>query len=168
MDDDILVKNAQIYADQHQIQLAARLGSGFHGIIFKAEGNPKAGQTGRTAIKVHQFTVPFQRELAVYQRLASIKMHEISGFNVPQMLNHDLALQIIEMTVVERPFVLDFAGAYLDSYPEFSVEVWEEWEKDMVEKFGVQWPEARRILAALEELDIHMIDVNPGNIGFAD
>jgi len=44
---------------------------------------------------------------------------------------------------VERPFVLDFGGAYLDFCPEFSNEVWEDWEKNM-------------------------IDVNPGNIGFAD
>jgi hypothetical protein len=168
MDDDILVKNAQIYAERHQILLAARLGSGFHGIIFNAVGNLKAGQSGRTAIKVHQYPEPFRRELAVYQRLASIQVHEILGFNVPQMLNHDLALQILEMTVVERPFVLDFAGAYLDLYPEFSDEVWEEWERDMIEKFGFRWPHARRILAALEEFDIHMIDVNPGNIGFAD
>jgi len=48
MDDGILVKNAQIYADRHQIQLAARLGSGFHGIIFNTVGNLKAGQSGRT------------------------------------------------------------------------------------------------------------------------
>ena len=143
MDDGILVKNAQIYADRHQIQLAARLGSGFHGIIFNTVGNLKAGQSGRTAIKVHQYPEPFQREVAVYQRLASIQVHEILGLNVPQMLNHDLVLQIIEMTVVERPFVLDFGGAYLDFCPEFSNEVWEDWEKNM-------------------------IDVNPGNIGFAD
>jgi hypothetical protein len=95
-------------------------------------------------------------------------VRKILGFNVPQMLNYDLERQIIEMTVVERPFVLDFGGAYLDFHPEFSDEVWEEWEKDMIEKFGLHWPEARRILAALEEFDIHMIDVNPGNIGFFD
>ena len=168
MDDDILVKNAQTYVAQHQIKLAARLGSGFHGIIFGAEGNPKAGQAGLTAIKVHQYPDPFQRELAVYQRLASINIIEIVGFNVPQLLNHDRTLQIIEMTVVERPFVLDFGGAHLDYFPEFPNEAWEDWENDMVEKFGVRWPEARGVLAALEDLDIHMIDVNPGNIGFAD
>lgn len=58
MDDGILFKNAQIYADRHRIQLAARLGAGFHGIIFKAEGDQKAGQTGRTAVKVR---IPIKR-----------------------------------------------------------------------------------------------------------
>jgi hypothetical protein len=37
---------------------------------------------------------------------------------------------VIEMTIVSRPFVLDFAGAYLDSPPEFSAEIWSEWEAE--------------------------------------
>ena len=166
MDDDILIQNAQTYAVRHQLRLPSRLGSGFHGIIFKAEGNLKAGQTGRTAVKVHQYPEPFHRELAVYQRLQQIGVVEILGFNVPQILDYDDEIQIIEMTVVERPFVLDFAGAYLDFPPDFSDEVWEAWEDDKLKKFGARWPAAREILAAFEEFDIHILDVNPGNIGF--
>jgi hypothetical protein len=41
-----------------------------------------------------------------------------------------------EMTVVERPYLLDFAGAYLDTVPQFPDEVWAEWEADKREKFG--------------------------------
>lgn len=39
------------------------------------------------------------------------------------------------MTVVTRPFVLDFAGAYLDRAPDYNAETIEEWRKEKVEQF---------------------------------
>jgi hypothetical protein len=75
---------------------------------------------------------------------------------------------IIEMTIVTRPFVLDFAGAYLDNPPEFSAAVWTEWAIEKQEQFGDRWPQVQGVLAALEEMDIHMVDVSPSNIAFVD
>jgi hypothetical protein len=50
--------------------------------------------------------------------------------------------------VVERPFVLDFAGAYLDNdAPWFEDEMWEMWEADKREKFGTRWREVQALLA---------------------
>lgn len=72
------------------------------------------------------------------------------------------------MTVVARPFVLDFAGAYLDIPPEFPEETWAEWEAEKREQFESRWPIVQTVLAALEELDIHMVDVSPSNIAFLD
>ena len=72
------------------------------------------------------------------------------------------------MTIVVRPFVLDFAGAYLDIPPEFSDEVWAEWEAEKQEQFGARWPTVQAVLAAFEELDIHLLDVTPNNIAFLD
>ena len=77
-------------------------------------------------------------------------------------------LQMIEMTVVARPFVLDFAGAYLDVPPEFSEEAWAQWEVEKEEQFEAHWSRVKAILRALEELDIHMVDVSPSNIAFLD
>jgi hypothetical protein len=48
----------------------------------------------------------------------------VLGFNVPQLIGFDDELHVIEMTVVKRPFVLDFAAAYLDVRPEFPEDVW--------------------------------------------
>ena len=45
-------------------------------------------------------------------------------------------LLIVEMTVVARPLVLDFAGAYLDQVPEFPAGVLEDWEAAKQEQFG--------------------------------
>lgn len=64
--------------------------------------------------------------------------------------------------------MLDFAGAYLDIPPEFPEETWAEWEAEKREQFESRWPIVQTVLAALEELDIHMVDVSPSNIAFLD
>ena len=63
---------------------------------------------------------------------------------------------------------LDFAGAYLDNPPDLSEEVWTEWEIQKAEQFDARWRVVRSVLAAFEELDIHILDVTPKNITFLD
>jgi hypothetical protein len=46
--------------------------------------------------------------------------------------------------------------------------MWIVWETQKREQFGERWPVVQSVLAALEELDIHMIDVSPSNIAFRD
>lgn len=70
------------------------------------------------------------------------------------------------MTIVKRPFVLDFAGAYLDARPEFPEDVWADWEAGKREQFEAHWPVVQAILDAFEELGIYLLDVSPGNIAF--
>ncbi|MBI4662894.1 MAG: hypothetical protein HY735_29130 [Verrucomicrobia bacterium] len=41
-----------------------------------------------------------------------------------------------------------------------------EWETQKRGQFDDRWPEVQRVLAALEELGIHMLDVSPSNIAF--
>ena len=84
------------------------------------------------------------------------------------MLRHDDDLWVIEMTVVTRPFVLDFAGAYLDWPPDFSEEVLADWRAEKQEQFGPRWAEVQAILRSLEGYGVFMVDVNPGNISFGE
>jgi len=77
-------------------------------------------------------------------------------------------LHVIEMSIVTRPFVLDFAGAYLDAPPAFPDEIWTDWEAQKSEQFDIRWPKVQAVLAALTDLDIHMVDVSPSNIAFLD
>ncbi len=83
-------------------------------------------------------------------------------------LRSDDDLRTIEISIVTRPFVLDFAGAYLDNPPDLSEEVWTEWEIQKAEQFDARWPIVRSVLAAFEELDIHILDVTPTNIAFLE
>ncbi len=49
--EETFIQNAIVYASQHHLQLAERLGFGVHGIIFVAEGKPAGG---KTAVKAHR------------------------------------------------------------------------------------------------------------------
>jgi len=164
MEQDFILKNALAYAAQHQLELAERLGFGVHGIIFVAENKSKSG---KTAVKAHREFEPYLRERAVYERLKQAGVTELAGFNVPQLVETDDGLRVIEMSIVTRPFVLDFAGAYLDAPPDFPEDAWAEWEAGKREEFESHWPAVEAVLAALKELNIYMVDVSPSNIAFA-
>lgn len=163
--DEVFIQNAAAFAARHQLQLAERLGFGIHGIIFVAENKI---QGGKTAAKAHRESGPYLRERAVYERLKEAGVTEVLGFNVPQFIRADDDLRVIEMSIVTRPFVLDFAGAYLDAPPDFPEEMWVEWEAGKREQFEDRWPAVEAILASLEELDVYMVDVSPSNIAFTD
>ena len=70
------------------------------------------------------------------------------------------------MAFVMPPFLLDFASAWLDTRPEFSDEVWEDWRRKNEEQFGDRWPEVQLILANFEGRGIYMLDPSPNNIRF--
>jgi hypothetical protein len=165
MSDELLIESARVYALRHQLQLAERLGFGIHGIVYAAENKTNFG---KSVLKIHRYDEPFLRELSIYERLRDEGIGEVSGFNIPDLLAADPALRIIEMSLVARPFVLDFAGAYLDKPPEFSEEIWADWQAEKQEQFGRRWPDVETVLFALKTLGIHMVDVTPSNIAFID
>jgi hypothetical protein len=159
-----LIRNSEAYAAKHGLHLAERLGFGIHGIVHAVGSNPQLPPT--SAVKAHSNRDAFQRERDIYRRLLADGVREVLGFNVPRLVRTDDDLMIVEMTIVTRPFVLDFAGAYMDAVPEFSDEIWDSWLEEKREQFGELWPKAQNVLAALEALGIHMVDVSPSNIAF--
>jgi hypothetical protein len=80
------------------------------------------------------------------------------------MLRSDDELWVIEMEIVSQPYLLDFAGAYLDEPPDYSEDILAEWDAEKREQFGSQWPRVQAVLRALEEHGIYLVDVNPGNV----
>lgn len=161
-----LTQIAHQYASRNKLVVRESLGGGIHGLVYLVQGN---AAPGGTALKVFHAAEFYQRELMVYERLKAEQIREVLGFAVPQFIKADNELLALEMTVVERPYVLDFAGAFLDNdAPWFEDEKWEMWEIDKREKFGAHWPEVQAMLAALEDYGIQMLDVNPGNVAFAD
>jgi hypothetical protein len=132
--DEILFQKAEAYASRHRIKIARRLGFGIHGLVLEGE---RVADAARTAIKIHKDGEPYHRERAIYERLAQHVVREIRGFNVPRLINCDEDLRVIEMTVVVRPFVLDFAGAYLEERPDFPEDVWEQWEQENESSLGL-------------------------------
>ena len=161
--DEEAIANAEAYAAQHQLQLIERAGSGIHGIVFFVAGNT---ELGTAVIKAHFSDEPYRRERDVYRRLRHLEVTQIRGFEVPALLDADDALRVLKLTLVMPPFVLDFAGAHLDQAPEFSREIWDDWEDKNQERFGADWPTAQILLGELRAMDIHMFDPSPSNIRF--
>lgn len=136
-----------------------------HGNVFRA-GSPAAA--GEVALKVHLRREPFEVELETYLRLREAKVAQVLGFNVPQLLGYDAELLVLEMTVVQQPFVLDFAEVRLDFPLEFPDDVWTHWLEEKQEQFGERWPLVQRVLGEFEALDIYLLDVSPRNIAFRE
>jgi hypothetical protein len=145
--------------------LSRRWALGKTGIVLVAKNKTELSVR---AVKVLGLEERYWREKQVYQRLAMKAVTKILRFNTPQLIDSDDGLLVIEMTIVKRPFVLDFASAYLDKRPEFSEETWATWEDEKKEQFEARWPKVQEVLSAFEGLGVYLMDVSPGNIGFPD
>ena len=145
------------------------LGFGVHGSVFVAEYQSKTEpKFGQSAVKVHEHEADYCRERDVYVRLSEHDISLIHGSRVPRLLAYDDDLLIIEMTIVKRPYVLDFGGAFLDRAPDFPEEVMAEWRAEKFEQFGKRWADVEAILRYLADYGIHVVDVNPNNISWPD
>lgn len=145
------------------MEVKEQLGFGVHGIVMAAEHQINFGNV---AIKAHDHEQDYRRERDVYFRLQANDILTIRSCAVPELLAWDDDLWVLAMTVVSRPFVLDFAGALLDQAPDFSEEVMADWYAEKKEQFGAYWSEAQAIMRYLEGLGIFLIDVTPNNISF--
>jgi hypothetical protein len=120
-----LLRRAREYTQRRGLVLGDELGTGVHGTVFATESQPEKGPAAvRSAIKVHQRQPDYLRERDVYLRLRDQGVKSIRGCHVPQLLHLDDELQVLEMTVVTRPYALDFAGAFLDQPPDFPEKSW--------------------------------------------
>lgn len=161
---EIALTNAAAYATRYHLRLIERLGFGIHGTVHVAQHQGKLDQS---AIKAHNSAQFYDRERAAYERLRHAGITDVLGFHVPQFIRADDDLRVIEMTIVTRPFVLDFAGTSLDTRPQFPEETWREWEAQKREQFGIRWKTVQAVMDAFEEIGIYLVDVSPSNIAFA-
>ena len=162
---ELAIEHAHAYAARHELRLVERLGYGIHGSVHVVEGKVKGRQS---AIKAHRNTEFYRRELAAYELLTRAEVTEVLGFHVPQFIRADAELEVVEMSIVTRPFVLDFAGAYVGALPDFPEEVWTEWEAEKQEQFGERWAVVRSVISEFETLGIHLVDVSPNNVAFLE
>ena len=147
------------YSAATGMRLKEQLGFGHDGDVYAT--------FSKTALKFFRTPKDFRRELQVYQRLKECGVDEVLGHAVPQLLSWDEELLVLEMTIVRRPFLLDFASAYLDWPPDFSPEVLKEWSQRKAGEFGQYWPRVQLILAFLgDQYGVFLTDIHRGNIAF--
>src|SRR5438046_1386831 len=134
-----LERRAGLHATAQGTRLEHRLGFGRDGTVYSTAAG--------TAVKSYVGDDPFERELACYRRLGDVD--QLSGHRIPRLLTWDAELLAIEMTIVEPPYLLDFAGAYLDRAPDFSPEVIEQWREEKLDQFGSRWADVEALLELL-------------------
>jgi hypothetical protein len=153
-------ETAEAYALLRGFELTGQLGSGLNGRVWTVTGKDN---TVEWALKI-QDEQGFKLERACYERLAELGVTEVAGFNVPVLIHAEEGWRAIEMSIVDRPFILDFAQAYLDAPPEFSAEVWEECWETWEGRYEDDWPQVKQALRELRLLGIYYLDVHRGNI----
>ena len=122
-----------------------------------------------TAVKVHSSLITFTNEFQAYRRLAETNTQSVRGFRVPKPINANIDLQVIEMGIVQPPYLLDFGTSSTDMKPDFTPEVWEEWWARVEEQFENRFPEAEAVFYHLKrKLNIWHLDLRPSNLCFVD
>lgn len=159
MNDDE-TETAEAYALLRGLELTGQLGTGLNGRVWTVTGK---NNTLEWALKI-QDAHGFHLERACYERLADLGVTEVAGFNVPVLIHADNGWRAIEISIVDRPFILDFAQAYLDAPPDFPEGVWDERLKTWHSRYGDDWPRVQRALLELERHGIFYLDVHRGNI----
>ncbi|MGV3664058.1 MAG: hypothetical protein ACO1TE_28055 [Prosthecobacter sp.] len=150
---------AETYAAGRDLTIIGPLGNGADGSVWEVESKQNALSW---ALKLHHDTKPYFREKECYERLRGVMC--VAGFDLPALLHADDRWLAIEMSIVDRPFILDFAGAYLDKRPDFSEEVWEETLQIWEERYEDDWPLVERALKELRGHGIYYLDVHHQNI----
>jgi len=160
-----LKHNAETYARVRTARIIDELGFGVHGNVYLFLD---LISKGRYAVKAHRHREAYARERDVYHRLRENHIETVRSFHVPRFIRSHDELRIIEMTIVTKPHVLDFGAGYLDHRPEFSEEVWADWEEKTRDRFGARWAVVEEILAEFEQLGVFLLDPTPDNIAFLD
>lgn len=97
-------------------------------------------------------------------------IHHIGLFDAPFLEDFERELQVVEISIVQPPYLLDFGKVYLDLPPthlddeQMLANALEEW----IERFGKRWSKVNHAMKMLEQLGIYYYDPRPGNISFGD
>ena len=152
------------YESRHQCRLFEALGSGAgqDGIVFRSDRV--------TAVKLFDSEHRFRRELEVYHLLRAKGIQNVAGHHVPLLVDEDEQLRAIEMTLVDRPFLLDFAGAKRpEEVPDFEQHVLDEHLDRMREMFEDRWGDALHVVEMFRQATgFVLLDIHPGNVAFKD
>ena len=162
MEDLELTERAERYAQLSGIglELETPVGHGTDGSVWAS--------SRLTAVKALYRRRNYDLELECYKRFQARQVVNLAGFTVPQLVAWDDVLLIIEMELVTPPYILDFGKVAIDRRPDFSAEVWADWDEQIAELFESRLPDVRRLLLALERHGIYYLDPKPGNIMFEE
>lgn len=88
------------------------------------------------------------------------------GFAVPELVNWSDKLLVIEMSLVQPPFLLDFSQATLDEPRDFPDDVLEDWWARLAEDFGERLTVVQDVFYELQKFGVYYYDLAPRNVNF--
>lgn len=152
-----IAHRTRLYLVDREISIETEsLGFGHDGVVWQSDRN--------TAVKVFHRTENFRNELLCYERLRERNVRSIKGCTIPQLVDHDETLLVIEMHIVDPPYILDFGKAKLDHTPDYSPETIHDWNEQIVEWWGEDAEIVRSIVHILRYHGIFYADPRVGNI----
>src|SRR5688500_10804785 len=120
------------FEQRYGARVAGPLGFGRDGTVMYTDRD--------TAVKLFDQEDTYRRERDAYLLLQAQQCVNVLAHRVPDLIRYDDELRAIEMTIVEPPFLLDFASAYPEhEAPDFPDDVWEDWRAQKAEQFGDRW-----------------------------
>ena len=145
------------------------VGSGQDGWVFMID-------PPLTALKVHESRRKFANELEAYRRLHAAGVNQIGDLNIPELVDYDEPRLIIEISYVQPPYLLDFGKVALSKpgeepldFHDFPEEYWQQWENEIVERFGFNANTVRWVWEQLgTRYGIWHNDPNKYNVNFGD
>lgn len=150
---------AHWYAGSRGVEIVDRLGFGVDGTVYRT--------TRTSAVKAHDRWRTYCTERDIYLRFRERNVQSIRGHIIPELMDFEDSLCVIEISVVEPPYLIDFAKATIDVAPVFPPGVYEEWLLRKSKDFGGNWSTVVAIMRDLVGLyGVHLTDLNPNNIAF--
>ena len=162
MDEKQLLENAKDFCILTGAKIVANpaLGYGTDGSVWRT--------TRGTAVKAFYADGNYRDELTCYLRLQKEEINSICGLAVPSLEGSNDQLMCVEMSIVQRPYLLDFGKVYIDEYPPYHFDklAMANWHAEVRELFEDRTDDVHIILYRLQKLGIYYVDPKPANICF--
>ena len=162
MDNHKLRDNADSYCKLSGSKLITNpaLGHGTDGSVWRTNSE--------TAVKAFYHAKNFADELECYRRLEMENVTEILSLAVPALEGSSEEFLVIEMSIVQKPYLLDFGKVYIDRPPPYAgdIQLLNNWHAEVRELFEDRAPDVHSVLHVLKKMGIHYVDPKPANICF--
>lgn len=159
MDISDVESRARSYAAANglKINFEYPVGNGTDGSVWFTDRN--------TAIKVLVYEKNYVRERNCYQRFKRLDIAWIDDLRIPGLIAFDDELRIVEMEVVQPPYLLDFGKAYIDEPLPYDPEQVASYFASLGRWFRAEdVPRVRKICRILNGFGIEYLDAKPANI----
>jgi len=150
---------ASRYADSRGIKvyIGRTLGNGTDGNVYPTDRN--------SAVKVLKLEKTYVCERDCYRRLSERCVERIDGLAVPKLIDFDDSMLVVEMEIVQPPYLLDFGKAYLDHPSPFTKTQLASYDASLASHFRIDdLPRVKKVCRILRSYGIEYLDAKPKNI----